>query len=370
MRRALSILTIFLFAVTEVCSQGVGIPSKKGGIGFGNLPSFAGIRFNFIDRNVEKLYGVNVTVWNAKDSDQQTGDMSGISIGLPMAMGVENQNGISVGILGAGASKNLSGINIGGLGVGAGGNVSGLNLAGLGIGSGGDLNGVSIAALGVGSGGHVRGFNFGGLGVGAGGSLSGVNIGGLGVGSGGDVTGLSIGGLGIGSGADITGISFALLGIGSGARVRGLTVAGLGVGSGESLQGISIAGVAAGSPKVSGLTIAALVGGLNVKGIVIAPVWMRVGGDKPRRKDKEEKNSSDSSRFEGGQTVERGELTGITVSAYNRILGTQKGVAFGIVNYTQDLKGVQFGLINIVRDNPKGLRVLPIFNTRFGRKRG
>ena len=28
-------------------------------------------------------------------------------------------------------------------------------------------------------------------------------------------------------------------------------------------------------------------------------------------------------------------------------------------------KGVQIGLVNIVRDNPKNLRVLPVFNTKF-----
>ncbi len=27
--------------------------------------------------------------------------------------------------------------------------------------------------------------------------------------------------------------------------------------------------------------------------------------------------------------------------------------------------GLQIGVVNIVRDNPKGLQVLPVFNTRF-----
>lgn len=40
----------------------------------------------------------------------------------------------------------------------------------------------------------------------------------------------------------------------------------------------------------------------------------------------------------------------------------------GVVNYTDKIKGVQLGLINIVKENPKGLRVLPLFNTRFGKK--
>jgi len=353
MKRVACLLFVFLLAA-EASSQGFGIPSRRGGIGFGNLPRFTGIRFNFIDRNVEQLYGINVTVWNAKDEAEQTGNMQGISIGLPMAMGLENQSGISVGIFGAGAKKNLSGVNIGGLGVGAGGSVSGFNVAGLGIGAGGNLNGFNFALLGVGCGGNVRGFNFGGLGVGAGGSLSGINIGGLGIGSGGDVTGINIGGLGVGSGADLSGINLAILGVGAGGRVRGFSFAGLAVGSGESLQGIAIALLAAGSPSVSGLAIAPVVGGLKVKGIIVAPVWMRVGEKKP--KDQEEGVEA------------KGEFTGISFSAYNRIIGTQKGVGIGVVNYCQKIRGVQFGVINIVRDNPKGLRVLPIGNTRFGKK--
>jgi hypothetical protein len=368
MRRVVCLLLVFLFAA-EAWSQGFGIPSKRGGIGFGNLPRFTGIRFNFIDRNVERLYGINVTVWNAKDESQQTGSMSGISIGLPIAMGLENQSGVSVGIFGTGAKKNLSGVNIGGLGVGAGGSVRGLNLGGLGIGAGGDVSGFSVALLGVGSGGKVSGFSFGGLGVGSGGGMSGINIGGLGVGSGGDLTGLNIGGLGVGSGQDVTGINLSVGAVGAGARVRGFNLAGLALGSGEALQGISIAGLAAGSPKVGGLTVAAVVGGLKVTGITIAPLWLRVGGDKPTKKDKSDSTRFDAGTFENDQRVGEGELTGFSVSAYHRVLGMQKGMAVGIVNYTQDIRGVQFGLINIVRDNPKGLRVLPFFNTRFGKKR-
>ncbi len=52
-------------------SQGFGIPSKRGGIGFGNLPKLSGFRFNYIDRNVEKIDGINVTVWQTKNEDEQ-----------------------------------------------------------------------------------------------------------------------------------------------------------------------------------------------------------------------------------------------------------------------------------------------------------
>ena len=43
----------------------------------------------------------------------------------------------------------------------------------------------------------------------------------------------------------------------------------------------------------------------------------------------------------------------------------QDGWTIGVVNYARDLRGVQIGLINIARSNPKGTRVLPLFNADF-----
>jgi len=50
---------------------------------------------------------------------------------------------------------------------------------------------------------------------------------------------------------------------------------------------------------------------------------------------------------------------------FNYIRGAQTGLAVGIVNYAYSVKGLQLGLVNIVRDNPRGLKVLPVFNTSF-----
>jgi hypothetical protein len=60
-----------------------------------------------------------------------------------------------------------------------------------------------------------------------------------------------------------------------------------------------------------------------------------------------------------------GSFYGCAVSPFNYIRGSQTGVTFGIVNYAWTVKGVQIGLVNIVRDNPAGLKVLPVFNTSF-----
>lgn len=355
MRRGFYFFVALLLIANSAYSQGLGIPTKRVGIGFGNLPQFTGIRFNFKDRYVEKIKGINVTVWQTKNDSDQSGTVNGISLGLPMAMGHENQNGISLGLLGVAATQNLSGINIGLLGAGAGNNVNGFNFGGLGIGSGQDLRGVTIGGLGAGAGGDVIGFNVGGLGIGAGGNLVGFSFGGLGVGSGGSVAGINVAGVGIGAGENLTGFSFALGGIGAGEKIRGINIAGLGIGAGESVNGINIAGLGVGGPRVTGVAVAMAVGGVDVKGIMIAPAFFRVGGG----------NNTDEN---GVLTEEEGVMKGLSVSAYNRIKGEQRGVAIGVVNYTQKIKGFQFGLINIVRDNPKGLRVLPLFNTRFGKK--
>jgi hypothetical protein len=58
---------------------------------------------------------------------------------------------------------------------------------------------------------------------------------------------------------------------------------------------------------------------------------------------------------------------GVGISAFNQILGTQKGLTIGLVNYAWTLHGVQLGLINIVRENPPARRVLPILNWGSGR---
>lgn len=353
-KRILFLLSLILLFNTAF-SQGVGVPTKHAGLGFGNLSKFTGIRFNFADKKVEKITGINTTVWQSKHEEDQSGIVNGLSLGVPLAMGHDEQNGLSLGILGVAAKKNLNGINIGGLGAGAGENVSGINVGGLGIGAGGNLTGVTIGGIGAGSGGNVTGFNFGGVGIGAGENLTGVTLAGVGMGAGGNVTGLSIAGVGLGAGENLSGISFALGGIGAGKKLTGITVAGIGVGAGEELKGIAAAVIGVGAPKVRGLAVALAVGGLDLKGIMIAPAYFRVGGG-----TRDDEN--------GVKVEEEGVVSGLSVSAFNQIKGEQKGVALGILNYTKRIKGFQLGVINIVKENPKGLRVLPIFNTRFGRK--
>ncbi len=287
-------------------AQGFGIPSSNWGIGFGNSKNFSGIRFNFRDSHVEKITGINITLWQPKQRDNSNAVIQGLSLGIIPGGGT--LRGVQLGVLGVAADHELAGISVG--------------------------------LLGVGSGGDVKGLNFGGLGVGAGGDVRGVNFGGLGVGAGGNLYGVTIAGLGAGAGENMGGFSFAVLGLGAGKNLIGVNIAGLGAGAGNTLGGLTIAGLGAGAPTVRGVTLA----GLGVGGVDIGYVTFAIG----------------TIRVE-----EDGYLRGLAASAFNHVRGTQTGLSIGIVNYAWDVKGLQLGVINIVRNNPKGLKVLPVFNRNF-----
>ena len=327
----------FMMIAAGAQAQGFGIPSKRWGIGFGNSRRFTGIRFNFRDSRVERVTGINVTIWQPHEDDERSrvygistgiiaggGYLRGIQIAALGVVGFQDVKGVSFGVLGLGSGGDLWGINIGGLGAGAGGDVFGLNIGGLGIGAGGSLSGINLGGLGVGAGADVIGFNFGLGGVGAGRDLQGINI----------------GGLGAGAGRDVVGFNVAVLGIGAGERLAGLTIVGLGVGAGESLKGITLAGLGAGAPEVAGFTFAGgAVGGEDIRGITLALGTIRV--------------------------LNGGEIRGFGASAVNYIQGKQNGLFIGIVNFARRLKGVQLGVVNIALNNRKGLRVLPVMNMHF-----
>ena len=43
----------------------------------------------------------------------------------------------------------------------------------------------------------------------------------------------------------------------------------------------------------------------------------------------------------------------------------QRGLSIGVVNYARRLHGVQLGLVNYARNNPPGLRLLPVLNVNL-----
>jgi hypothetical protein len=54
-------------------------------------------------------------------------------------------------------------------------------------------------------------------------------------------------------------------------------------------------------------------------------------------------------------------LQGVGVSAFNRVLGEQRGLTIGLLNIANELHGLQVGVINIAR-NKESFSVLPLLN--------
>jgi hypothetical protein len=331
-------------ALAMLCASTAGlrggsldIPARTWGLSFGNSPEFTGLRFNFRDSTVVRVTGVNITFWMpAKDNKDSV--VHGLSLGV--APGAGDLKGVHLGLLGVAANKSADGICVAGLGVAVGTSLFGIAAGGLGVAAGDDLTGLAFGGLGVGAGKNVLGIAAGGLGVGAGGDFTGVAVGGLGVGAGGSMAGVTIGGLGAGAGKDMVGLNIGGIGLGAGKNLTGLNIAGLAAGAGERLTGLTLCGLAAGGKEVTGLTVAGLaVGGQVLTGAQIAGAMVHVPKD--------------------------GRLTGFAASPFNYIRGSQTGLSIGIVNYAFHVDGVQIGLVNIVRDNPRYLKVLPVFNTSF-----
>ncbi|NLH75578.1 MAG: hypothetical protein GX465_00890, partial [Acidobacteria bacterium] len=112
-----------LAAAPVLYSQSLDIPSEKWGLSFGNSKEFTGLRFNFRDRGVRRVAGVNFTLWmpHKKDNDAV---VTGLSLGVVPGGG--RVRGVHLGLLGAGADKSLTGLTLAGLGAGAGEDVEGV----------------------------------------------------------------------------------------------------------------------------------------------------------------------------------------------------------------------------------------------------
>lgn len=324
--------------VSALPAQSLDLMIGNTGLSIGDSRIVRGIRLNFRDRNMERVDGINATVWSPYE-DAWGGDVNGVAIGLPLT-GARRISGLGLGILGVSAEEEFTGIGVGGLGVGAGGDASGILIGGFGVGAGGDVRGLTIGGFGAGAGGQVTGVTIGGFGAGAGGGVTGLQIGGFGVGSGGDVRGITIGGFGAGSGGDITGLTVGGFGAGAGGDVSGITLAGLAAGSGGTLRGFAVAGAAAGAERVRGVVVSSVVGGHDVYAGVLAPLYFRLESD---------------------EDGDLGLFRGVSISALNHVKGEQRGLAIGLINHTWELGGVQIGLINCADSNP-GWKCLPLLN--------
>ena len=318
-------------------AQSLDLTVDNFGLSIGDSRRVNGVRLNFRDRNLEQVNGLNLTLWEPIEPVQ--GDVRGLAIGLPTT-GAREISGLGVGLFGVSARESIRGVVVGGLGAGSGEDLVGISVAGLGVGGGRDIRGVMIGGLGAGSGRDVVGFGFGGLGVGGGRNVRGLMIGGLGAGAGGDLDGLGVGGMGVGAGGSVTGIVVGGIGVGAGENLTGLAIGGIGVGAGGTLRGVGISGVGVGAPTVRGLLLSGVAaGGEDVVGASVALAYFRIG--------------------------EEGRFKGVSASAFNYIKGEQHGLTIGLLNIAGRLNGIQIGLVNYARNNPPGLRLLPLVNAHF-----
>jgi hypothetical protein len=102
-------ILLLLVCVPVVHAQSLDIPIKGYGFSFGNSKNFTGLRFNIVDKEVEQINGLNLSLWN-KDNK---GDFNGISLGGAVAGG-DSVNGIAAGFVGVDAKK-IRGIALGGV---------------------------------------------------------------------------------------------------------------------------------------------------------------------------------------------------------------------------------------------------------------
>lgn len=131
----ISLISIFSIAIrptfaqdTAGCSNSFDLPTQGCGISFGNSTQFSGVRFNFADKHVAQINGINITFW-LKLYQNQEAVVNGLSLGIIPTGG--SMQPVNIGVLGVGAHHNLYGLNLTGGVLGASGNISGLSLCGL-----------------------------------------------------------------------------------------------------------------------------------------------------------------------------------------------------------------------------------------------
>lgn len=290
------------------------IPFQKAGISFGNSREFSGIRLNVSDSNVERINGLNLTLWyrqlpkmerKAKknqikmivgmaEAPNKSAVVNGISVGLVPVAGTMQP--LNLGVLGLFCDKNLNGLTAGGL-FAIGHHLNGLSIGGL----------ILIAPLGA-------------------------------------INGLSAAGLTVYA-KNLNGIHVSPAIVIADHKIRGVTIAGIWAGNGDKLPDAGI----------EGLTLAGIVvGGNRIKGVAVSPGIVK-------------SKSNLTGIALSGISVNTGQLTGVAIAGITNINKKQRGLSVALVNRTKDLHGLQIGLINIAGNNRKGLRFLPVFNMHFGK---
>jgi len=323
-------------AAAQSDSGSVGLTPGGYGVALGHAPRVNGLRINWSDRELERVNGVNLTLWRA----------SGQGVGGSV-------NGLALGLV-APQAGHLRGLSLGTAAVVGERGVAGIAAAGAAVVSGGPMTGVGVSPIAVVAGGGVRGVQAGGLAAVSSGPARGVQLGGLAAVSGGSLTGGSVAGLAVVTDGHMHGAGLAGLALVSGGALRGVHAAGLAVVAGEDISGFTAGGVAVVSGgAIRGVTLGGL-GGV-VAGESVG--WVTAAGYRVK-----------APRVDGltaaAGWVDTGSLQGVSVAAYHRV-GEQRGLVVGGYNHTRRLTGVQLGLLNRVDENPHPFRYLPVLNARF-----
>lgn len=381
------LLILSLTTAEAQYQQSLDLTISEYGLSFGNSERHTGLRFNYRDSQTDRIRGLNTTIWYPYDSENQSGNTYGVSLGLP-GTGGGNLHGISAAVIGIETGGSVYGLQAGGVGLAAEGSISGITLGGLGIIAGGHISGIAVSPGGVISQSHTRGISLGGLanitqgrfqGIGFGGlglisegAFSGIGISGLGTISQQSFSGLGIGGLAMISEGNFNGVGISGLAFVTQAHFRGFGVGGLAMiaengisGAGfsslatistgttrgftfngvagiatEEMRGIHLSALALVSPEMKGLFISpTITTEATSTGLFLAPAY--------------------------NNAKENAHLRGISVSAVNYVEGRQTGLAIGIVNIARELRGVQIGLINYAGNNAGWARILPVVNASF-----
>jgi hypothetical protein len=357
----LSRLSLFSLLTLPAAAHGqsldLGIANT--GLSIGNSPRWTGLRINWADRDVERVNGVNLTLWKppAVRDDQGNSSsanpdftMNGVALGL-VAPVAARFNGVAAGLGGVIAHEAVNGIALGGIGVVSEGTLNGIVIGGLGVVAERGMSGIHLGGLGLVSEGRMRGINLAGLGTVSDGAMIGINAAGLGLVSEGDMSGVNLGGLGVVADGDLIGVTIAGLGAVSQGGMRGINVGGLALVAEGPVEWVNIGGLAVvSSGGVRGITSAlgAVVSDTSITGLSNA--LYRIEAPEVR-----------------GIAVALAHLradrfTGVGTGAYTRIRGVQRGLTVAIYNHANELHGMQIGLLNRADNNSGIARILPILN--------
>jgi hypothetical protein len=355
------------------------------GISFGNSARWTGLRINFRDRGVERIDGVNLTIWKAATNANRHAVINGLAVGIVGPEG-GRLNGVTLGLGGAVAHERLAGISVGGLGLVSEGEMDGINVGGLGLVADGAMRGINIGGLGAVADGGMTGLNVGGLGVVANGGMRGITLGGLGAVSNGKMEGIAIGGLGTVADGGMTGIAIGGLGTVSDGGLQGIGAGGLAVVADGGIRGAAVGGLAVVADggirgaAVGGLAVVADGGitGLAAGGLaVVADGGIRGAalslGEINAQESRVEGLAATLYRIRTHETlglmvagwIKTTDARGVTIAAYNQIRGTQHGLAIGVFNSARELHGVQIGLLNRAKNNKPPFRWVPIVNAHL-----